>query len=75
MTDTEPGEGARQIQSLGSRRRRVPLTQTIARRVHAKLSTRLRIDETEHADAGQLFLSRIADLDGDHVVPSRQLEQ
>ena len=46
-----------------------------AARVDAELLARLGIDEPEVADVRQLLLARVADLDRDHLVPARQLEQ
>src|SRR5918999_5581735 len=40
-----------------------------------KLASRLRVDEPDMADVGQLLLPRIADLDGDDGVPGGQREQ
>ena len=49
--------------------------QHCARGVHAQLAAGLGIDEPQLARVGQLLLARVADLDADHLVPARDLEQ
>src|SRR5206468_6270895 len=51
------------------------LAQAGASRVDAKLPAGLRVDEPEWTDVRKLLLARIADLDGDHVVPRGKREQ
>src|SRR5436305_352543 len=43
--------------------------------VDADLAAGLRIDEPHLADIGQLLLTRVADLDGEHLVAREQLQQ
>ena len=46
------------------------LAQAAAPRVDAQLPAGLRIDEPEHTDVRELLLARVADLDGEHLVPA-----
>jgi len=75
VPDAGRGEGLGDLCTLRGGGRREPLPQLAAPRVDAQLASGLRIDEPQEPDVGELLLARVADLDGDDVVPSGEVEQ
>src|SRR5262249_47266379 len=73
--DAERRQGSREPAPLGRRRGGEALAQLAVRGVDAHLPARLRIDEAKLADARQLVLARIADLDGDDLVAAGEVEE
>ena len=64
-----------QVRPLGGRGDREPLAQPAVAGVDAQLPARLRIDEPQLADVGQLLLARVAHLDGQDGVPAGEAQQ
>ena len=75
MADAERRQLLRDLLPLRGRRRREALAQLRVRGVDAELAAGLGIDEPELADVRQRLLARVADLDREHVVAARELEQ
>ncbi len=75
MAHPSERERARDVLPLGCGGCRKAAAQPGAARVDAQLPSGLGIDEPESAGIRQLLLARVADLDRDHVVATRELEQ
>jgi hypothetical protein len=72
VVDVDPAELGRDRRPIGGRRVGEPLAEPPRRRVDADLPARLRVDERQLADVGQLRLARIGDLDREDVVAGRE---
>ncbi len=75
MPGSRGRDGARQLCALGRSRSSKTDAQVLAARVGAKLSSGLGIDEPKDTRVRQFLLSRVPDLDRDHVVAAGELEQ